>query len=87
MRTSMAMAALLCRWWWGRRGAAGACGAGRGDCAADGVPGAGRGAGRTGSGVGTDRRGVPAQVDVQARHEADARGLNAHIDGTHGLIV
>ncbi|GAA0667679.1 hypothetical protein GCM10010193_19230 [Kitasatospora atroaurantiaca] len=38
-------------------------------------------------GAGTDRAGEPAQVDVQARHEADAWGLGTHIDGTHGLIV
>ncbi|GAA2798017.1 hypothetical protein GCM10010441_23910 [Kitasatospora paracochleata] len=45
------------------------------------------GAGRLLRHAGTDRAGEPAQVDVQARHEADAWGLVAHIDGTHGLIV
>ncbi|GAA1984233.1 hypothetical protein GCM10009738_74220 [Kitasatospora viridis] len=81
MRTSMAMAVLLGRSWWGRRRAAR-----RGWGGAGAVP-AARWSGGGGSGVATDGRGVPAQIDVQARHEADARGLDAHIDGTHGLIV
>ncbi|GAA4999643.1 hypothetical protein GCM10025734_34190 [Kitasatospora paranensis] len=81
MRTSMAMAALLGRWSGGRsrrgtgvwpRGCRGRAG---------GAESVGVG------GAGTDRAGEPAQVDVQARHEAGARGLDAHIDGTHGLIV
>ncbi|GAA1150095.1 hypothetical protein GCM10009664_17540 [Kitasatospora gansuensis] len=80
MRTSMAMAALLI----GRvRVAAGAAGeGGPGGREKRMVP-RSAGVGR----AGTDRAGEPAQVDVQARHEADARGLVAHIDGTHGLIV
>ncbi|GAA2091706.1 hypothetical protein GCM10009759_16700 [Kitasatospora saccharophila] len=87
MRTSMAMAALL---WSGVRVA------GPGGARQGGGP---RGAGAVLSGLagrcrrsvrggaGTDRAGEPAQVDVQARHEAGAWGLIAHIDGTHGLIV
>ncbi|GAA1110233.1 hypothetical protein GCM10009663_59720 [Kitasatospora arboriphila] len=82
MRTSMAMAALLWRWvgWAAARGAAGVTAPER--------PGRAGGAESVGvGGAGTDRAGEPAQVDVQARHEADAWGLIGHIDGTHGLIV
>ncbi|GAA2144043.1 hypothetical protein GCM10009760_31110 [Kitasatospora kazusensis] len=81
MRTSMAMTALLWSGFGWPRGAA----------RAERPPVRGRAGGAEGSagagGAGTAGAGEPAQVDVQARHEADARGLSAHIDGTHGLIV
>ncbi|GAA4850613.1 hypothetical protein GCM10023235_29510 [Kitasatospora terrestris] len=82
MRTSMAMAV---RSWWGEFGVPGSGAAGGGAPGAPGRLGVPKSAGV--GGAGTDRAGEPAQVDVQARHEAGAWGLIAHIDGTHGLIV